>query len=230
MKRNILIVGASRGIGASVAEFYDAQGDNIISVSRTRSEIGEWVAADISTPNGIEKVIETVSGRPIDALLFMGGIWETDAFTDDYDFEKSAHAETQSIINVNLLAPIEITKGLLENLRKTENPRAVFMGATSGLESSTTFEVAYSASKFGLRGAIHALRLGFEKEGIGFTVINPGYVGTEEVLEDIKSGRSVGLVPIPMADIILAVDFVLRSSRNTDVGDITLMQKFPSSG
>jgi 3-oxoacyl-[acyl-carrier protein] reductase len=226
MNRNILVVGASRGIGAAVAEFYAANGDNVISVSRTPSKIGEWIGADISTPDGIKQVIKTVSSRPIDALLFMGGVWETGAFTDDYDFEKSPYTETQSIISVNLVAPIEITKGLLENLRKAENPRAVFMGATSGLELSDTLEVAYSASKFGLRGAIHALRLGFEREGIGFTVINPGYVGTEEVLEDIKSGQSAGLVPIPMADLLLAVDFVLRSSRNTDVSDITLMQKF----
>lgn len=228
MKRNIVVVGASRGIGASVAEFYGVNGDNIISVSRTRSNIGEWVSADISTPGGIQKVVESVSDRPIDALLFMGGVWEAGAFTDDYDFEKSSHTETQSIINVNLVAPIEITKGLLKNLRKSENPQVVFMGATSGLEISNTLEVAYSASKFGLRGAVHALRLGFEKEGIGFTVINPGYVGTEEVLEDIKSGQSAGLVPIPMADVLLAVDFVLRSSRDTDVGDITLTQKFVS--
>lgn len=228
MNRNILVVGASRGIGAAVAQFYDENGDNVISVSRTPSKIGEWIDADISTAEGIKQVVNSVSVRPIDALLFMGGVWESGAFTDDYDFEKSPHSETQFIINVNLVAPIEITKGLLGNLRKAENPRAVFMGATSGLESSNTLEVAYSASKFGLRGAIHALRLGLEKEGVGFTVINPGYVGTEEVLEDIKSGQFAGLVPIPMADLIQAVDFVLRSSSNTEVGDITLMQKFIS--
>lgn len=228
MNRNILVVGASRGIGAAVAQFYDKNGDNVISVSRTPSEIGEWIGADISTPEGISQVINAISNRKLDALLFMGGVWEIGAFTNDYDFETSSHTETQSIINVNLIAPIEITKGLLDNLRKAESPRAVFMGATSGVELSSTLEVAYSASKFGLRGAIHALRLGFKNEGIGFTVINPGYVGTEEVLEDIESGQSDGLIPIPMTDLILAVDFVLRSSRNTDVGDITLTQKFVS--
>lgn len=228
MKRSILVVGASRGIGAAVAQFYDSKGDSVISVSRTPSKIGEWIGADISTSDGIKQVIDAVSARPIDALLFMGGVWEVGAFTDDYDFERSSHTETQAIINVNLIAPIEITKGLLENLRKSANPRAVYMGATSGLELSSTLEVAYSASKFGLRGAIHALRLGFEKEGIGFTVINPSYVGTEEVIADIESGQSACLVPIPMVDLLLAVDFVLRSSRDTDVGDITLTQKFVS--
>lgn len=62
MKRNILVVGASRGIGAEVAEFYHANGDNVVSVSRTPSKIGEWIGADISTPDGIKHVISTVSG------------------------------------------------------------------------------------------------------------------------------------------------------------------------
>ena len=228
MKKNLLIVGASRGIGLAVAEFYDAKGDNIISVSRTPSTVGNWVEADISIPNGIEKVLDAVSEQTIDALLFMGGVWEKNAFTDEYDFERSSYSETQAVINVNQIAPIELVKGLLNNLRRAENPRAVFIGATSGLELSATAEVAYSASKFGLRGAVHSLRINYKNEGIGFTTINPGFVGTDEVLEDIESGESTGLIPIPIEDIVRAVDFVMQSSKDTDLGDITLTQKYES--
>ena len=226
MCRNLLIVGASRGIGLAVAEFYAAKGDAIISVSRTRSAIGQWIAADISTHDGIKQVLDTISDLTLDALLYMGGVWEQNAFTDNYHFEKSAYAETQAIIHINQIAPMELVKGLLKNLRKADNPRAIFMGATSGLELSTTSEVAYSASKFGLRGAVHSLRIGFKNEGIGFTTINPGYVATNEVLNDIKAGASAGLIPIPIVDVVRAVDFVLQSSRDTDIGDLTLTQKF----
>ena len=229
MNRNILIIGASRGIGAAIAEYYYTKGCSVISVSRSRSKYGEWVEADVSTQGGILKVINAVSERTIDALLFMGGVWEHGAFTDDYDFMKSSHDETQFVVNVNLIAPIEITKGLLRNLRMAENPRAIYMGAISGLDSSDTLEVAYSASKFGLRGAIHALRLGYKNEGIGFTVINPSYVETPEVRKEIDSGELPNLIPIPMSDIVLAVDSVLQFSRNTEISDITLMQKFEYS-
>lgn len=226
MNRNILVVGASRGIGASVAEFYSSKGDNIISVSRTPSNVGKWIEADVSKPDGIEKVLDEISEQPVDALLFMGGVWEQNAFTDEYSFERSPYSETQSVINVNQIAPIELVKGLLKNLRKADNPRAIFIGATSGLDMSDTSEVAYSASKFGLRGAVHSLRIGFKNEGIGFTVINPGFVGTDEVLEDIESGGLEELVPIPIEDIVRSVDFVLESSNSTDVGDMILTQKF----
>ena len=73
MNRNLLIVGASRGIGLAVAEFYAAKGDNIISVSRTPSTVGDWVEADISKPDGIERVLVAISEQTIDALLFVGG-------------------------------------------------------------------------------------------------------------------------------------------------------------
>ncbi len=226
MNRNLLVVGASRGIGAGVAEFYSSKGDNIISVSRTPSNVGKWIEADVSKPDGIEKVLDEISEQPVDALLFMGGVWEQNAFTDEYNFERSPYSETQSVINVNQIAPIELVKGLLSNLRKADNPRAIFIGATSGLDMSDTSEVAYSASKFGLRGAVHSLRIGFKNEGIGFTVINPGFVGTDEVLEDIESGDLDELVPIPIEDIVRSVDFVLESSNCTDVGDMILTQKF----
>lgn len=228
MKRNLLVVGASRGIGLAVAEFYEAKGDFIISVSRTPSVVGKWIEADISKPDGIKKVLDEVSDITIDALLYMGGVWEQNAFTESYDFEGSSYIETQTIINVNQIAPVELVKGLLQNLRKAENPRAIFMGATSGLDISSTSEVAYSSSKFGLRGAVHSLRIGYKNEGIGFTTINPGYVGTDEVLEDIKSGESAGLMPVPIEDVVRTVEFVMQSCKDTDIGDIILTQKFDS--
>ena len=226
MKRNLIVVGASRGIGLAVAKFYEAQGDTVFSVSRTPSSVGQWIEADISRSEGIKAVLNETSDLTVDALLYMGGVWEQGAFTEDYNFEVSPYSETETIINVNQIAPIELVKGLLPNLRKSENPRAIFMGATSGLEISTTSEIAYSASKFGLRGAVHSLRMGYNKEGIGFTIINPGFVGTDEVLEDIKSGEFEGLIPIPIEDVVRAVDFVIQSSRDSDIGDITLTQKF----
>jgi len=228
MQRNLLVVGASRGIGLAVAEFYEAKGDFIISVSRTPSVVGKWIEADISKPDGIKKVLDEVSDITIDALLYMGGVWEQNAFTESYDFEGSSYTETQTIINVNQIAPVELVKGLLQNLRKAENPRAIFMGATSGLDISSTSEVAYSSSKFGLRGAVHSLRIGYKNEGIGFTTINPGYVGTDEVLEDIKSGESAGLMPVPIEDVVRTVEFVMQSCKDTDIGDIILTQKFDS--
>jgi short-subunit dehydrogenase len=155
----------------------------------------------------------------------MGGVWEDGAFTEQYDFMKSSDRETRYVIAVNTIAPIELTKQLAKNLAKSDNPRAIFIGALSGLDNSASVEVANTASKFGLRGAAQALKLALRDRRIGVTVINPGNVATEEVLTDIEEGRFSQQVPIPLADLISAIEWILSLSNTVDVGDINIHQK-----
>jgi 3-oxoacyl-[acyl-carrier protein] reductase len=224
-KRKIVVVGASRGIGAAVARHFVQKGDYVISISRSQAIAGEWIQADISTSEGIKLVADTIDESVLDALLFMGGVWEDGAFTEQYDFMKSSDRETRYVIEVNTIAPIELTRKLTKNLSKSDNPRAIFIGSLSGLDNSASIEVANTASKFGLRGAAQALKLSLRDYNIGVTVINPGNVATEEVLTDIKEGRFSQQVPIPLDDLISAIEWILTLSKTVDVGDINLQQK-----
>jgi short-subunit dehydrogenase len=141
-KRKIVVVGASRGIGAAVAQHFTKKGDSVFSISRGQPIAGKWIQADISTPEGIKSIVSSISESTVDALLFMGGVWENGAFTDQYDFMTSSDQETRFVIAVNTIAPIELTKQLAKNLAKSDNPRAIFIGALSGLDNSATIEVA----------------------------------------------------------------------------------------
>ncbi|NCS36579.1 MAG: SDR family oxidoreductase [Microcystis aeruginosa G11-01] len=127
MQKQIIVIGASRGIGAAVAKHFAEQGHVLISVSRTKPAAGEWIQADISTPEGINKVASKINKSPVDALLFMGGVWEDRAFTEEYDFFESPDYETRYVIAVNTIAPIELMKRLAKNLSQAHNPRAVFI-------------------------------------------------------------------------------------------------------
>lgn len=197
----------------------------MVSVSRSQAVAGEWIQADISTSEGIKSIADKLGESALDALLFMGGVWEDGAFTDQYDFMKSSDRETRFVIAVNTIAPIELTRQLAKNLVKSDNPRAIFIGALSGLDNSATTEVANTASKFGLRGAAQALKLALRDYKIGVTVINPGNVATEEVMTDIEEGRSPQQVPIPLTDLISAIEWILELSNTVDVGDINMQQK-----
>lgn len=223
--KTFLVIGASRGIGASVVSHLINQGHSVVGVSRTKPELGEWIHADISTPLGIKKVCDAIGDRPLDAFLYLGGVWEKNAFTNSFSFQDSSDEETRFVIAVNLVAPIELTRGIAKNLALTANPRAIFIGSLSGLDQSATPEVANTASKFGLRGAIQSLRLAYRNQKIGFTVINPGNVATPEVQMDITEGRFPDQQPIPLQDLCQTIDWILSLSPNTEVGDINLIQK-----
>ena len=224
-KKRIVVIGASRGIGGAVARHFVDKDNYVISISRNQPVAGEWIRADISTSEGIKLVADTIGESVLDALLFMGGVWENGAFTEKYDFIQSPDRETRYVIAVNTIAPIELTKQLTKNLVKADNPRAVFIGSLSGLDNSASIEVANTASKFGLRGAAQALKLALRDYKIGITVINPGNVATEEVLTDIEEGRFSQQVPIPLKDIISAIEWILSLSNTVDVGDMNIQQK-----
>ncbi|BFM18253.1 SDR family oxidoreductase [Maricurvus nonylphenolicus] len=225
MKKTILVIGASRGIGAEVVKHFSENDHRVMGVSRSQAKNCEWIQADISSAEGIKQLFSTLGQTPIDTLIYSSGVWEDYGFTKEFDFQKTSESETRQIMSVNLVAPIEITKRAVANLSLSTDPRAIYLGALSGMEQWASSQVAYTASKFGLRGAIQGLRLALKQQGIGFSVINPGNVATEEVLLDIQEGRCKQQTPIPMSDILSTLDWLLSLSASVEVGDINLIQR-----
>lgn len=218
--KTILVAGASRGIGLAVADHLIDQCDRLLAVSRTAAPVGEWVQADLSDLAGIKTVVNAIGDDALDALLYMAGTWETHAFTPQYRFETCSDEDTIRVIAVNLVAPIRLVKALLPALRQSENPKIIFMGALSGRDNFPGREVANSASKFGLRGVVHSLREELRSQRIGVTVINPGNVGTPEVLADLAAASLTGDEAIPLSDLLSIVDCILSLSRATCIKEI----------
>ncbi|MBD2446088.1 SDR family NAD(P)-dependent oxidoreductase [Nostoc sp. FACHB-152] len=218
--KTILVAGASRGIGLAVAEHLVSQCDRLLAVSRTQAPFGEWLQVDLSDMAGVETVETAIADDCLDALLYMGGTWETHAFTSQYRFEDCSNADIAQVIAVNLVAPILLVKALLPALRRSENPKIIFMGALSGRDNFPGREVANSASKFGLRGVVHSLREELRSQQISVTVINPGNVGTPEVLADLAADNLTGGEAIPLTDILSIIDCILSLSRATCIKEI----------
>jgi 3-oxoacyl-[acyl-carrier protein] reductase len=216
----VLVAGASRGIGLAVAEHLAPSTQRLLSVSRSPAAHGEWVEADLSSLVGVERVMNTVGEAKLDALLYTGGTWETHAFTSEYDFEKCSDYDIVNVITVNLIAPIRLVKALLPALRRSHNPKIIFMGSLSGRDNFSGREVANSASKFGLRGVVHSLREELRSQQIGVTVINPGNVGTPEVLADLAASGLQRGDAIPLSDLMVIIDCVLSLSRSTCVKEM----------
>jgi 3-oxoacyl-[acyl-carrier protein] reductase len=220
MFNTVLVAGASRGIGLAVASHFAPKSHRLVAVSRTVAPVGDWVSADLSSVLGVEIATQAVGNDVLDALLYMGGTWETNAFTNQYSFEDCSDEDIARVITVNLVAPIRLVKALLPALRRSKNPKIIFMGALSGRDNFPSREVANSASKFGLRGAVHALREELRSQRIGVTVINPGNVGTPEVIEDLGAEALLDGNAIPLNDLLNIIDCVLSLSRATCIKEI----------
>ena len=220
--RRIVVAGASRGLGAVIAHHYVAAGDDVIALSRTPSVSGDWIACDLADSEAITRVAGTIAGA-VDVLIFVAGIWEAEAFSDDYSFAGSSSEEISRVIAVNLQAPILLSKALLPQLLEAGSARIVLIGSTSGLDNIGTPEVAYNASKAGLRGAAQALAQALAVQGLSVSVLNPGDIGTNNVLDAKARG---GMRPggnLPMSDLLVAVDFLLALSPQATLCEVNLI-------
>ena len=202
----ILVTGASSGIGAALAADLGAQGHEVWTLSR-RPGPGHWLTCDLTKPETFPDIAKALP--KLDAVIHSAGIWEATAFSPGYDFATRPVQETLDIIAVNLTAPILLTQVLLPNLR--EGARIVLIGSTSGLDQIGTPEVAYNASKAGLRGAAQALQVAL-KGRHPVTLINPGDVATERDAPDL----------IPVADVVRVIRLALDLSPGSYLPELTI--------
>lgn len=219
----IIIFGGSSGIGLATAEYLSNKCEELITVSRRPSPFGQWIKTDLAKPKEIRGLVKELSGKPLDGLLYLGGTWETHAFTDQYSFERCSDEDLENVLNVNLLAPIRVIQSLIPNLRLAKNPKIIITGAAiAGLSLTGGREVSNTSSMIGLQGMILALRQNLKEDRIGVTLLKPGYIATPEVLNDFKLAGISEDHAIPMEDVFSIIENILNLSNRTNINEIEM--------
>ena len=228
----ILIVGASKGLGKAFVEGLAGDNDTIIGISRSRpkdlqlqseAEV-DWISVDMSNSIQASNIIEKQAPTELDVIIYNLGIWEEEAFSNDYHFLKSSDEEIINLIGTNITSAILLLKRLIPRLLKSRRPQIVLTGSTSGLPQSGGPEVAFGASKFALRGIANALREGFRKEKLAVTCLQIGDLNTEDSISepiDIACQRGNGSL-IPLHDVVDITRALLKMSKSSYVNEITL--------
>ncbi|SFJ64943.1 SDR family NAD(P)-dependent oxidoreductase [Thermoflavimicrobium dichotomicum] len=237
--KNFIIFGASKGLGDAFVKGLPEKGDRVWIVSRNRPEslkINDgvhrfWIEADLSLQTASDKIANVIKDDTIDVLIYNAGIWEKEGFQDNYDFEKDDPKDIANIINVNTTSAIICIQKLLPNLKKSENAKVFLIGSTYGLENIHSKQVAYVASKFGLRGVGNALRENLREYGIGVTCINPGNIAAAMPFEDglEKAISTYNGTKIPVQDIVALVKCVANLSKASCVKEINIPAMFDTN-
>ncbi len=209
---NILITGASRGIGKSIAKLLSYE-NNVFITARNEellSSLSKEIKA-LSLPcnlcEDISKLKEFILNNKIDVLVNNAGEYEYSS-TDDMKDEN-----IERILKVNLEIPIKLSKICIPYMKKRKWGRIINIGSISGVMGEAYASV-YSASKAGLIGLSKSLALELAEYGITVNTINPGWVETdlgkssiedsdfslEETLEIIPQKRFVQ--PIEVAELV----------------------------
>lgn len=172
-----LVTGASRGIGAAVAEVLADDGASVIRAGRSLTpEVARPgmvdIAVDLATDDGIARlVVETLAvGLPDLVISNAGGFELGDLGPETVD-------QLDRLYQVNLRAPVAVAAALLPRMRARGSGRHLLIGSV-GDHRAFPGNAAYAATKFGVRGFHEVLRAEYHGTGVLCSLLSPGAVDT----------------------------------------------------
>jgi NAD(P)-dependent dehydrogenase (short-subunit alcohol dehydrogenase family) len=206
--KTILVTGASRGIGAAIAEAAADAGATLILHATAAGAAIEAVAQtqkipasrllfeDLSAPDAGFRLFEkalAVAPR-IDAVVNNAGVYIDSSLTAARADWRAAWAKTQA---VNLQAPADVCFAAVEHFRETGGGIVVNIASRAGHRGDAIDGAAYAASK----GAILAMTKTFARalaaENILFYAVAPGWVETRMAPKDVEA-RKKAVADIPL--------------------------------
>jgi len=184
----VLVVGASSGIGRETAVLFAREGARVMASARREERLRELkeslaregrnvetLAADAADASQTEHLAERTRQRfgEIDVLVFATGI-----NVPDRSMKRLTKDIWDTVVRVNLNAAYYATAAVLPAMRQRHAGHLIYISSVSGLFADVS-GAAYQASKRGLLGLAHAIRVEEKENGIRTCVVCPGLVDTE---------------------------------------------------
>ena len=223
--KNIIVTGASGGIGNAIIKKLNETGANILA-SGTRIEKLEELKKkyekikilkfDISQSEKIEEFIENATkelGGSLDGIINNAGI------TQDNLAIRMSLEEWQKVININLTSTFLLSKFAIKKMLKNKSGKIVNITSVVG-HTGNLGQANYTASKAGIVAMSKSLAIEYAKKNININCISPGFIKTAMTDKIDEKFKEVIISKIPSArlgepdDIANAVLFLSSEQSN----------------
>ncbi|QEO25573.1 3-oxoacyl-ACP reductase FabG [Xanthomonas translucens] len=216
-----LVTGASRGIGAAIADTLAAQGATVIGTATSASgaqAIGERLAVhgghgralDVTDPAAVEALIEEIGKEfgAVSILVNNAGI------TRDNLLMRMKEEDWQAIIDTNLTSVFRTSKAVLRGMMKARKGRIVNIASVVGVTGNPG-QANYAAAKAGIIAFSKSMAKEIGSRGITVNVVAPGFIDTDmtKALPEAQRNALLGQIALGQlgqpADIANAVAFLV---------------------
>ena len=183
--KKVLITGAIRGIGKTIADLFIAEGAEVWGLdymtpedlSNRRDEAKgklHWLTVDLSELGAIEEKIENAvkESGGFDVLVNNAGITK-----DNLSFRMSME-EWQKVVDINLTAAFVVARTIARDMIRKRTGSIINMTSVVGVHGNAG-QANYSASKAGLIGVTKSLAHETASRGVRVNAVAPGYIATD---------------------------------------------------
>lgn len=208
--KKVLITGASRGIGKSIAKLFKESNAYVIGTStgaeQQLSFCDESYSVDFLQQDQLLLFAEKLKSIEPDVLVNNAGINKIDSFSD------IPFSDFCNINQVNISAPFLLCQSVIPAMVKKKWGRIVNISSIWGIISKE-YRASYSASKHALDGMTLALAIEHSKDGVLANCVSPGFTDTEltrkvlgnKQIEEIQTSIPIGRLanPAEIAKLVL---------------------------
>jgi 3-hydroxy acid dehydrogenase / malonic semialdehyde reductase len=237
-KRNVLITGATSGIGEATARLLATHPYNLIlcgrredRLSKLKQELSAFtevttLAFDVRDREQVVSAINSLSGMSIDVLINNAGNAHGLSPIHSGDV-----ADWDAMMDINVKGLLYVSREVTPAMTEQKSGHIINIGSIAGKEVYPNGNV-YCASKFAVDALTKGMRMDLNPFGIKVSAIHPGLVDTEFSLVrfkgDQKKAESVykGLIPLSGKDIADIILYVLSAPAHVVLADITV---FPTA-
>ncbi|MGH8053341.1 MAG: 3-oxoacyl-ACP reductase FabG [Stenotrophomonas sp.] len=226
-----LVTGASRGIGAAIADQLAAQGATVIGTATTESGAaaigarlaelgGHGRALNVTEPGAVDALIDAVSKEfgAISILVNNAGI------TRDNLLMRMKDEDWQAILDTNLTSVYRTSKAVMRGMMKARKGRIINIASVIGVTGNAG-QANYAAAKAGIIAFSKSLAKEIGSRGVTVNVVAPGFIDTDmtkDLPEDAKAAMlgqiALGRLGEP-ADIAHAVSFLAGPAASYITGE-----------
>jgi short-subunit dehydrogenase len=208
----VLVTGASGGIGHAIARAVAPRSADLVLSGRRREllaplaqELGaRAIAAELSRREEVVRLVEEAG--PVDVLIANAAV-PAGGLLADFSQE-----QIDELLEVNLRAPIALARALTPGMTERRRGHVVFLSSLQG-KAATPVSSIYCASKFGLRGFALALREDLRGDGVGVSVVLPGFIRDAGMFADSRATLPPGVGTRSPEDVARAVISAIERDR-----------------
>lgn len=198
MSRHVIVTGASRGIGAAIAQHFVAEGENVVTLSRTGiapSGCAKSFEVDVADSTQVNEAIKAAVAEfgPIDVAVANAGI------TRDGIAMRMSDDQWRDVLSINLDGAFYTARAAMASMVRARSGSIIFIGSISPF-MGVPGQANYAAAKAGLVGLARSLAREVASRSITVNVVAPGLVDTDMTTE-LGEAKDAMLALIPLGHV-----------------------------